>query len=272
MSSLALVFTTLIGVFITPDGIVVGADTALTSRSGPSIRQKYCVTGPRAVATLQGVYELTDLETKATVALYDYFRDFCGRIDRTQLPETLRGQAEFIAEALRDALDRFLRDVPPEEIIHKYGSDRVVARIAVSGYETNGRPGSAVVALGIASDPATQKWEARVEYLIRLSFRQCGVRFHGQGVVVQALRNPRELSVPNTERRKPELEKLSALIGGVCSDASIKSAPRMFTEAARLTITYGRGFGIQPGIVNLPLDIVVIPKAGPIDVSRINSW
>jgi hypothetical protein len=144
--------------------------------------------------------------------------------------------------------------------------------VAVSGYDADGRPTSAVVGLGIATDVPTNKWEARVEYLIRLSFRQCGVRFHGQEVVVQALRNPRDLRVPNAERQKPEFEKLSALIGGVCSDASIASAPRMFTEAARLTITYGLGFGIPPGIVNLPLDIVVIPKNGPIDVSRVDSW
>src|SRR5687768_1310952 len=86
MSGFAMLFATLIGVFITPDGIVVGTDTAVSSRRGQSIREKYCVTGPRSVATLQGVYELTDTETQATVALYDHFRDFCAQIDRTQLP------------------------------------------------------------------------------------------------------------------------------------------------------------------------------------------
>ena len=72
VSSFALLFATLIGVFITPDGIVVGADSAVSSRRGQSTRQKYCVTGPRAVSTLQGVYELTDTETNAPVALYRY--------------------------------------------------------------------------------------------------------------------------------------------------------------------------------------------------------
>jgi hypothetical protein len=271
MGSSAFLFATLIGVFITPDGVVVGADTALTSRSGQSIRQKYCVTGPRAVATLQGVYELTDTETKATVALYDYFRDFCARIDRTQLPETLRGQAEFIAQAMRDALDTFLRDVPAEEIVHKYDSDRVVARISVSGYDADG-PASAVVAIGIATDLETNKWEARIASLIRLTFRQCGVRFHGQDVVVMGLRNLKDARLPATERRKPELEKVSGLIGGVCSDASIRTAPRMFIEAAKLTATFGTRYGILPGIVNLPLDIITIPKQGTMGVSRVTSW
>ena len=275
MDGLTLLFATLIGVFITPDGVVVGADTAITSRAGQSIRQKYCVTGPRAVATLQGVYELRDTETKATVGLYDYFRDFCARIDRTQLPATLRGQAEFIAEAMRGALDKFLRDVPAEEIIHKYGApraDRVVARIAVSGYDADGLPASAVVGLGIATDPPTNKWEAQVHFLMRLTFRQCGVKLHGQEVVVMGLRNPKDARLPAAERRKPQLEKLSGLIGGVCADASIKSAPGIFVEAAKLTATYGTRYGIQPGIVNLPLDIVVIPKDGALSVSHVSSW
>jgi hypothetical protein len=46
----------------------------------------------------------------------------------------------------------------------------------------------------------------------------------------------------------------------------------LFAEAARLTVAYGKGFGIQPGIVNLPLDIIVIPKNGTLDVSRLNTW
>src|SRR6187549_3530038 len=131
VGSFALLFATLIGVFITPDGIVVGADSAVSSRRGQSTREKYCVTGPHGVSTLQGVYELTDTETNATVALYDEFREWCARIDRTQLPATLRGQAQFIAEALRTALDRFLEDVPAIEVLRQYSSNPVVARIAV---------------------------------------------------------------------------------------------------------------------------------------------
>src|SRR6185295_14776193 len=100
--------------------------------------QKYCVTGPRSVATLQGVYELTDTETQATIALYDRFREFCAEIDRTQLPPTLREKAAYIAEALRTSLDTFLRGVPADEVIRQYGSSPVVGRVAVSGYDDGG--------------------------------------------------------------------------------------------------------------------------------------
>ena len=268
---LSLLFATLIGVFITPDGIVVGADTAISSRYGQSSRTKYCVTGPRSVATLQGVYELTDTETRATLALYDRFREFCAEIDRTQLPPTLHGKAEYIAEALRIALDRFLKDIPAVDVVRQYASSPVVARVAVSGYDDDG-PASVVVGLGIASDRAANQWEVQVRDLSRLTFRACGARFHGQDVVVLSLRNARDLRVPKAEKEKPDAEKLSALVGGSCGDASIASAPHLFTQAVRLTVLFGKGFGIQPGIVNLPIDIVVIPKDGTLDVSRVTSW
>ena len=271
MGTFALFFATLIGVFITPDGIVVGADTAISSRAGTSMRQKYCVTGPHVVSTLQGVYELTDTETKATLALYDEFREFCGKIDRTQLPPTLRGQAQFIAEALKSALDTFLKDVPAVEVVRQYSSSPVVARIAVSGYDEHG-PGSVVVGLAIATDPATNRWETQIRIISSLTFKECGVRFHGQEVVVQSLRSARDLRVPKPERQKPDVETLKSLVGGSCSDASIALVPRLFAEAARLTVAYGKGFGIQPGVVNLPLDIIVIPKNGTLDVTRLNTW
>ena len=271
MSGFALLFATLIGVFITPDGIVVGADSAVSSRRGQSTREKYCVTGPHGVSTLQGVYELTDTETNATVALYDEFREWCARIDRTQLPATLRGQAQFIAEALRTALDSFLEDVPAIEVIRQYSSNPVVARIAVSGYDEHG-PGSVVVALGIATDRSTNRWETQIRSISNLTFQECGARFHGQEVVILSLKSSRDFRVPKPERQKPEVEKLRSLAGGSCSDVSIRLAPQLFAEAARLTVAYGKGFGIPPGVVNLPLDIIVIPKNGKVEITRLDTW
>ena len=65
---------------------------------------------------------------------------------------------------------------------------------------------------------------------------------------------------------------LSMLIRGDCSGLSIASAPGTFKEAVRVTVAQGRGFGIPQGAVNLPLDIVVIPRAGQTAISRIESW
>lgn len=268
----SFLFATLIGVFIAPDGIVVGSDTAMMSRRGPQpARQKFCVTGLRTVATMQGVYELTDTETNATIALNDHFRDFCAKIDRTQLPATLRGQAEYIAGELGLGLTAFLKSIPAADIVSHYSSNPVVARVAVSGFDQDGRAGSVVVGIGIATDVPTTRWVVQVRDLSNLTFRDCGVRFHGQEVVALSLMRRTDARVPAAERQKPEVQRLSALLLGSCADASIRSAPGMFTEAARLTMTHGAGFGIAPGVVNFPLDIVVIPKRGKIEVSRVEA-
>lgn len=49
-------FGTLIGIFITSAGIVIGADTVLwgTSTPGPTRAEKTCQPSPRSVAALEG--------------------------------------------------------------------------------------------------------------------------------------------------------------------------------------------------------------------------
>ncbi len=278
MDVLSLLFATLIGVFITPHGIVVGADTAVSNRTGQiSTRQKYCVTGPQSVATLQGVYELIDTETKATLTMYDSFLELCAKIDREQLPPTLLGKGIYITDRLSESLTRFLMTVPPAEVVRRYATSPVVARIAVSGYD-NGEPASVVLELGIATDVKRNEWGTRVRTQSRLSFKTCGVRFHGQDSVLAAARSGTDVRIPRTERLKPEVASLSALIRGDCSGLSIASAPASFKESVRLTVEQGRGFGIPPGAVNLPLDIVIIPNAaspetaGPIEIRRFEAW
>ena len=268
----ALLVATLIGVFITPDGIVVGADTAISNRSGQvAARQKYCVTGPRTVATMQGVYYLQDLETQTTAALHERFQELCSRSEKKPLPRTLRDQAILIADTLRSALDEFLEKMPAAEIVRTYSSRPVIARVAVSGYDDRG-PASVVVGLGIATDVAKSRWETQVRDLARLTFAQCGARFHGQEVVVEALRSATDARISARERQKPDVSKLTALMKGSCADATVRSAPALFAEAARLTVTLGNQFGIPPGSVSLPLDIVVIPARGSIETSRVTSW
>lgn len=267
----ALLVATLIGVFITPDGIVIGADTALSNLGGQvASQQKYCVTGPRSVATMQGSYLLEDTVTKATVELHNRFRDLCGQIGNSLSPMTLEQQAEHIANQLRTDLVEFLQQLPAAAVI-TYASTPVVARIAVSGYGERG-PESVVVGLGIAIDRPTNRWEAQVRPLERLTFSECGVRFHGQEGVVNIVRTDKGVRIPRTELQQPDVAKLSSLLRGECGDASIRSAPAMFVQAVRLTMTLGPGFGVPQGAVGLPIDIVTIPREGAIEVTQIKAW
>jgi hypothetical protein len=267
----ALLIATLIGVFITPDGIVIGADTALSSIGGyVANQQKYCITGPRSVATMQGQYLLEDTVTKATVELSDRFRDVCAQISSLP-PMTLRQQADHIAYAVKADLITFLDRLPAANVVSMYSSRPVVARVAVTGYGERG-PESVVVGIGIAIDRATNRWEAQVQPLARLTFADCGVRFQGQEGVVNVVRTDQGVRIPRAELQQPDVAKLSSLLRGECGDASIRSAPAMFVQAVRLTMTLGPGFGIPQGSVGLPIDIVVIPREGAIDVTQIKSW
>ncbi len=269
MSALPYLFATLIGVFITPDGVVVGADTAISNRSGQiATREKYCVTGPRTVSTLQGVYELIDTAAKTSVVLYEHFRQICAEIDRTRLPQELAPQARVIANLVSAKLTAFLETVPAADVVARYASSPLVARIAVSGYDNDG-PGSVVVGVGVATDVKTNRWRAQISNISGPTFDECGARFHGQDVVVEAVRSGTDVRIPLVEREKESVVKLSAALRGGCAGTSVKVAPDMFREATRLTMTLGIGFGIPKGAVNLPLDIVVIPSSGAIEVSRL---
>ena len=266
----ALLVATLIGVFITPDGIVIGADTALSNLGGQvASQEKYCVTGPRSVATMQGAYWLEDTVTKATAELHNRFRALCAEVGSLS-PITLQQQAEHIANGLRADLIGFLEQMPAKDVI-AYASEPVVARIAVSGYGERG-PESVVLGLGIAIDRPTNRWEAQVRPLARLTFSDCGVRFHGQESVVSALRTDTGVRIPKAEIQQPDVARLAGLLRGQCNETTTRSATAMFLQAVRLTVTLGPGFGVPQGTVSLPVDVVVIPRDGSIDVQRITSW
>ena len=268
---LSLLVATLIGVFITPDGIVIGADTALSNLGGQvASQQKYCITGPRSVATMQGAYWLEDTVTKATVELHNRFRDLCAEVGSSLSPMTLQQQADHIANALRADLVEFLQRLPAADVI-SYASTPIVARVAVSGYGERG-PESVVVGLGIAIDPPTNRWEAQVRPLARLTFSECGVRFHGQESVVTVVKTDKGIRIPKADIQQPDVTRLAALLRGECGETTIRSAPAMFLQAVRLTITLGTGFGVPQGAVGLPVDIVVIPRDGAIDAQRVTSW
>lgn len=272
MTGGAFLLATLIGVFITPDGIVVGTDTALSNLNGQvASQQKYCVTGPRTVATLQGSYMLQDVVTKATIELYERFRELCSHLGDPARSGSLREQADYIASALKIDLAVFLKGVPADEVVRMYASTPIVARVAVTGFSDKG-PESVVVGIGIATERATNRWEAQVRDLSRLTFAECGVRFQGQESVVTALRNDKDARISRADRQHADVARLSTLIGGTCAEASMRTAASMFVQAVRLTVTYGVDYGLAKGTVGMPVDIIVIPRDGSIDVRRIESW
>ena len=160
---------------------------------------------------------------------------------------------------------------PAADVINAYASTPIVARVAVTGYTERG-PESVVVGIGIAIDRASNRWEAQVRPLPRLQFSGCGVRFQGQDSVMSILRTDNGVRLPRAELQHPDVAKLAGLLKGECGDASTRSAQAMFVQAVRLTVTLGPGFGMPQGAVGLPIDMVVIPRDGSIEVQRVSSW
>jgi hypothetical protein len=220
---------------------------------------------------MQGAYLLRDRVTEATVELHNRFRELCTQVGDSLSPMTLREQANRIADALRTDLTAFLEGLPAADVAAIYSSSPVVARVAVSGFGNRG-PESVVVGLGVAIDRPTNRWEVQVQPLSRLTFSDCGVRFHGQESVVTILRTDKGVRIPKAELQQADVARLAELLRGSCSEASVQSASGMFVHAVRLTVMLGSGFGVPKGAVGPPIDLVVIPREGPIQVTRMTSW
>jgi hypothetical protein len=169
---------------------------------------------------MQGAYLLEDTVTRTTVELNNRFRELCSQVGTSLSPMTPSQQAEHIANALRADLIAFLERLPADAVVSIYASTPVVARVAVTGYGERG-PESVVLALGVAVERATNRWEARVSPLARLTFSDCGVRFHGQEGVVSVLRTDNGVRIPLAELQQANVARLAALLRGSCADASV---------------------------------------------------
>ena len=230
---IALLVATLIGVFITPDGIVIGADTALSNLGGQvASQQKSCITGPRSVATMQGAYLAGRYGHEGDRRVAQPVPRFVRAGRQLTVADDAGQQADHIANELETDLVEFLERLPAADVI-TYASTPVVARIAVSGYGERG-PESVVVGLGIAIDRPTNRWEAQVRPLARLTFSECGVRFHGQESVVNVVRTDKGVRIPKADIEQPDVARLAGLLRGECGHTTTRTAPAMFLQAVRL--------------------------------------
>lgn len=263
-----MLVATLIGFFITAEGILIGADTAVTNNEGfRLIRPKYCQTGPHTVATLQGQYYFDHPPSKSTAALYNLFRDVCGAIERSGKPQGVAEQADAIIEVLRAEMAKYLARVPARDV-ELHPDSIVVARVTVAGYDGS-QPVVTARGLSIIGTAET-RWEARSVVLPRLSFAACGSRFQGEEAVVEALRSG-DVRISPGDLRTPEVAALRRPDGD-CAKRDLAAARAMFVAATRLTIALGSQFNIRGGAVGPPVDLVVIPANGIVKAERLEKW
>jgi hypothetical protein len=252
---------TLIGVFVGPTGIVVGADTAVSDKTTGFVQMahKYCQIGDSAVAMIQGQYGLTSTSGQK-VPLYNAFRTTCDAIRENHT--SLKQKAAELADELKAQLSALGDSVLDKKIAQNTPNHTIVS-VVVAGYENS----QALVLLedieARLTGP-THRWViTRRETHID---GRCQGWFTGEYAVVKALRN--DSNFPPINRRKADVALLVSNDAG-CPGWNYEAVKAAFKTAVNLTIQFGPVYGIQKGSVAPPLDMLFISstdfRTEPID-------
>lgn len=261
---------TLIGVFVTSSGILIGADSALWGPGVPPGTEidKICQIGRASVATLQGWYGFEHAASGITAPLYQIFRATCAELaDREG---SLEAKADHLLSRLRSSLETFLRIVPPNESDPPFAGDPHVACISVASYEGSS-PLVTVRGLGVLS-ARDGTWTPGVKVPVPgLGLTGCGVRFHGHDPVAYALMQD-DARLPEGARRMPEVLIARQATSQSCADFNADVAKTVYLLAVKLTLEQGSRFGIPAGTVGGSLQLVLITPDGSIQTEVISEY
>jgi hypothetical protein len=256
---------TLIGVFVTTAGLLVGADTAVTggdAKTGQAF-DKTCWTSDRTVATIQGQYGFVDARSGAKAPLVSIFRDTCDRWRLSRIaPSSISAQVAQLTAQLRAALGDYLRIVAPGDFKPPFGNDLHVLYVMVAGYE-HSLP--VAMAREVRLVPAGGGRWAAVDRESSVGLTRCGARFHGEDKVAAALlSSARDARVPTEQWQLPEVVAGRIANAGDCSRLTPDLAKKLFVTVVRSTIQLGSAFGISRGVVGGPLQLIEIHPNGEI--------
>ncbi len=248
-------FGTLIGIFLTSAGVVIGADSAFWGAGTPPPDQagKVCVTGPRSAATLQGWYG-------EGLYLHKRFHEICRDLARSSKSLPLEAQADRLARKLEQAYREHTGALPRSAASLPPPSSRHVAYVAVAGFEAG-------IPLLTVRDIRWErqgkgKWRLTAERASQLIAQTCGVRFLGEDAVAKVLLD--KSARFQEEKRRPEVRagslanQLYKEDDCIASSLSIEGAKALYRLAVRLTIDHGEEFAIENGAVGGRLHLLTI--------------
>jgi len=251
----------LIGIFLTSAGIVIGADAVLlgSTVSPPAQIDKTCRLGSRSVGTLQGWYG-------EHLYLYQRFHGVCRELARSSKPLSPEAQADRLAQKLEQAYREHTGIQPSKAANLPPPSSEHVAYVAVAGYE---RETPVVTVREIRwRENDRGNWRVTTERVSRLSAHGCGARFIGEDAVANVLLD--KSAHFQEEKRRSEV-KAGSLANQLYKDDnclastfSIEQAKSLYKIAVRLTIDRGEQFAIQNGAVGGRLRLLTIPPVGSI--------
>ena len=255
-------FGTLIGIFLTSTGILIGADTVLwgSSAPGPTRGEKTCTPSERSVAAFEGWYG-------EELYLYKHFHDKCHALARSTKPLSLEEQADMLIQKLQQKYRDHIGPFPAHAASPPPPSSKHVASIAVAGFEG---PTPLVTVRELRWEKNRKgQWRLIAERVGKLSFQGCGAKFLGEDGIAALLLD----TSPHFEQEKRRTEvragshanRLSKEDDCMASSFSIEDAKALYKIAVRMTIDHGEEFHIENGAVGGRLHLLTIPTAGAIE-------
>ncbi|MGA6828416.1 hypothetical protein ACO9S2_12470 [Nitrospira sp. NS4] len=260
-------FGTLIGIFLTSAGIVIGADTVLwgVGVPGPVRGEKHCIPGERSVAVFEGWFG----EDRA---LYRQFHDQCHVLARSKKPLHLEVQADRLIQRLEQTYRERTGPFPPQAASLPPPVSKHVASVAVAGFDGI----TPVVTVRELRWEKTRKgrWRLITERIGKLSMDGCGAKFLGEDGIASLLldssaqfgREKQRSDVRDAARAN----RLRAEEQCFLSTFTVEEAKSLYKLAVRLTIDHGDMVHIDPGAVGGRLHLVTIPNEGSLDEERID--
>ena len=252
----------LIGIFLTSAGIVIGADSVLwdSTAAPPPRGDKTCQTGSRSVATLQGWYG-------ERLFLYKRFHEICRELARSSKPLSLEAQADRLTKKLEQTYRKHTGTLPPKPASLPLPSSEHVAYVAVAGYEGE-IPLVTVREIRWKTD-SKGIWRVTTERVKHLSAQGCGARFLGEDAVANVLLDK---SV-HFQKEKGRPEVLAGSLANqlymeddcIASPFSIEEAKALYKIVVRLTIDYGEEFEIENGALGGRLHLLTIAPGRSIE-------
>ncbi|MCS6292086.1 MAG: hypothetical protein H8J66_03355 [Nitrospira sp.] len=254
-------FGTLIGIFLTSTGIVIGADTVLwgSSASNPSRIEKTCMPSQRSVAAFEGWYG-------EGLSLHQQFQSVCKTLSRSRKPVAVEAQADLLIRKLFDKYreQQRLSTIPAAAM--PTPANPHIAFIAVAGFDGT-MPLAAVRELRWEKTRKGE-WSVTTAPVGKLSFDGCGARFLGDDAVAALLLDrsghfDRDKQRPEVSRAI-EANRQRAEDNCFLSTFSVEDAKVLYKLAVRATIDHGETFQIENGTVGGQLNLLTIPIDGPI--------
>lgn len=257
-----IMFGTLIGIFLTSTGIMIGADTVLwgSNTPHPTRIEKTCMSSQRSIAAFEGWYG-------EGLSLHRQFQSVCQTLSRSRKPVSVEEQADLL---IRKLFDKYREQQGPRitsASAMPAPADPHIAFVAVAGFD-GVMPLAAVRELRWEKTRKGQ-WNVKTARVGKLSFDGCGVRFLGDERVAALLLDrsghfERDKQRPEVSRAI-EANRLRAEDHCFLSAFSVEDAKVLYKLAVRATIDHGEAFEMENGAVGGQLHLLTIPTEGPIE-------